>query len=67
MPSSNRRFVSCPAYTFHIKHKGWQITDERSVQQKRKHVRQSHNVGNRGWKLETTIGFSERDEFVGSV
>lgn len=28
---------------------------------------QSHNIGNRGWKLETTIGFSERDEFVGSV
>lgn len=67
MPSSNRRFVSCLAYTFHIKHKGWQITDERSVQQKRKHVRQSHNIGNRGWKLETTIGFSERDEFVVSV
>lgn len=67
MPSSNRRFVSCPAYTFHIKHKGWQIIDERSVQQKRKYVRQSHNIGNRGWKLETTIGFPERDEFVGDV
>lgn len=68
MLSSNRRFVSCPAYTFHIKHKGWQIIDERSVQQKkRKYVRQSHNIGDRKWKFETTIGFLGRDEFVGSV
>jgi hypothetical protein len=67
MPSSNRRFVSCPAYTFHIKQKGWQIIDERSAQQKRKSVRQSHNIGNPGRNLEAAIGFSERDESVGGV
>lgn len=67
MPSSNRRFVSRPAYTFHIKQKGWQIIDERSAQQKRKSVRQSHNIGNPGRNLDHAIGFSERDESVGGV
>lgn len=59
MPSSNRRFVSCPAFTFHIKHKGWQIIDERSVQQKRKCVRQSHNIGNRWWKWKLRLDSQE--------
>lgn len=54
MPSSNRRFVSCLVYTFHIKHKGWQIIDERSVQKKKENM--SDNLITQvaedgGWKL----------------